>query len=505
MNRLQRVVDRVCAAYRPIQMVKPWTDAYGNPVEPIQQPLRRRPDYGDVEMEIGKRMKESATKRMAFQRNDVCFVNMNVIRQEIPLHGGPQWYKNLRRAIMRGWGLVKIWDMKNGEAEVIANYPLGIVDGSILVPLRALKLAKEKTKAAFMPMMTLRVGDLVDAGIYGEVYVTALGSSTIWVSKNEKDIERRMGQPLRRDQVRRVIKMASIMDVVLCLADDEYVPRSVVAQICSACAEKMERQGIKAVRASVIKKAFANSRKRKAAYQSGKGQIKFKIGDLVRIGTRRNVWKITDVRIEYAVYDDVRNFAASFPHESLGRLYEPIGWTPIDPNRIGVEKDGYGAVGDTVRVLRTLSRAIAGHTYTIGLIHENYNGEGVNTNRPLIHVEPQALEPADAEPTDSQGRAAYEAFLADYGKPGDNVIQSRGRGEDLGRIMAITSNGRVKVGIFGVGEWITQEQYKPDISKVVEIRIFVPLLVHGSWMWSSEKHYFLRRYKGERQMQVLLD
>ena len=444
MNRLQRVVNRVCAAYGPVQMVKPWTDAYGNPVEPIQQPLRRRPDYGDVEMEIGKRMKESGTRRMAFQRNDVCYVNMSIIRQEIPLHGGPQWYKDLRRTIQRGWGLVKIWNMKDSEAEVIANHPLGTADGSILVPLRALKLAKEK-------------------------------------------------------------KMPSVMDVVLCLADDEYVPRSIVAQICSVCAEKMEKQGIKAVRASVIKKAFANSQKRKAAYQSGKGQIKYKIGDLVRIGTRRNVWKITDVRIEYAVYDDARNFAVSFPHESLGRLYEPIGWTPIDPSRIGVEKDGYGAVGDTVRVLRTMSRAIAGHTYTIGLIHENYNGEGVNTNRPLIHVEPQVLEPADAEPMDGQGRAAYEAFLADYGKPGDNVIQSRGRGEDLGRIMAITSNGRVKVGIFGVGEWITQEQYKPDTSKVVEIRIFVPLLVHGSWMWSSEKHYFLRQYKGERQMQVLLD
>ena len=56
------------AVYRPIQMVKPWTDASGNPVEPDKmqmQPLRRRPDYGEIEMEIEKRMKESSMNKTA--------------------------------------------------------------------------------------------------------------------------------------------------------------------------------------------------------------------------------------------------------------------------------------------------------------------------------------------------------------------------------------------------------------------------------------------------------
>lgn len=59
------------AVYRPIQMVKPWTDADGNPVEPDEmqmQPLRRRPDYGEIEMEIEKRMKEQGINKTAVAR-----------------------------------------------------------------------------------------------------------------------------------------------------------------------------------------------------------------------------------------------------------------------------------------------------------------------------------------------------------------------------------------------------------------------------------------------------
>jgi hypothetical protein len=46
----------------PMQMVKPWTDADGNPVNPEKtmiQPLRARRDYGEIEGEIAMRMKEA--------------------------------------------------------------------------------------------------------------------------------------------------------------------------------------------------------------------------------------------------------------------------------------------------------------------------------------------------------------------------------------------------------------------------------------------------------------
>jgi hypothetical protein len=45
-----------------MQMVRPWTDANGNPVEPDKmqiQPLRARRDYGEIEGEIAMRMKEA--------------------------------------------------------------------------------------------------------------------------------------------------------------------------------------------------------------------------------------------------------------------------------------------------------------------------------------------------------------------------------------------------------------------------------------------------------------
>lgn len=55
----------------PMQMVQPWTDANGNPVEPDKmqiQPLRARRDYGEIEAEIAKRMKEASKKESGMNR-----------------------------------------------------------------------------------------------------------------------------------------------------------------------------------------------------------------------------------------------------------------------------------------------------------------------------------------------------------------------------------------------------------------------------------------------------
>lgn len=48
--------------FKGMQMVQPWTDADGNPVNPDKmmiQPLRARRDYGEIEGEIAMRMKEA--------------------------------------------------------------------------------------------------------------------------------------------------------------------------------------------------------------------------------------------------------------------------------------------------------------------------------------------------------------------------------------------------------------------------------------------------------------
>ena len=90
---------------------------------------------------------KTASGRTAFQEGDIVTVDMNAVRQEIPAHGGPKWYKGIRRALGRGWGALKIWELHGDEAEVIANHPLGIADGIIPVPVRLLRMAKDNKEA----------------------------------------------------------------------------------------------------------------------------------------------------------------------------------------------------------------------------------------------------------------------------------------------------------------------------------------------------------------------
>lgn len=57
--------------------------------------------------------------------------------------------------------------------------------------------------------LRLKVGDLVDAGAYGKLWVTAQpDSETVWVSDDEEDVRRGLGRGLRRTFVKRVLRRA---------------------------------------------------------------------------------------------------------------------------------------------------------------------------------------------------------------------------------------------------------------------------------------------------------
>jgi len=253
------------------------------------------------------------------------------------------------------------------------------------------------------------------------------------------------------------------------------------------------------------KRKYRSSESITAAWRQGQGEIKFVIGDLVKIGTRRNVYKVTGVRLEYAVYDDNRKFIDTYPHQYVNQWFEPVGWRSVNMRQAGATKDGYGAIGDKVRVIGGRSHsAVLGQEYTIGLIHENYDLEGVNTSKSLHNMEYQYLEPAEAEPRDQEGRTAVEALLEEYGVVGSLVVENMGRMDTLGKIMAISDNGRIKVGLFPVGEWHGQEDYTPDTSRVEEVKVYSPRLMSGHWYWSGGRGG-LRKYNGEKTLQHLLD
>lgn len=242
-----------------------------------------------------------------------------------------------------------------------------------------------------------------------------------------------------------------------------------------------------------------------AAWKQGEGTIKFVIGDLVRIGTRRNVYKVAGVRLEYAVYDEKRTYVETFDHDSIGQKFLPVNWRFVNLSGAGTKKDGYGAIGDKVKVLSKHSqRAIEGEEYAIGLIHESYYLQGVNTSKNISNIEYNLLEPADAEPRDNKDRTAIEALMDEYGVVGSYVIENYGRTDHLGKIMAISDNGRIKVGLFPVGKYHGQEEYTPDTTSVKEVKLYTPKLSSGAWHWSGGYGY-LRPYKGEKTMESLLD
>jgi hypothetical protein len=49
------------------------------------------------------------------------------------------------------------------------------------------------------------------------------------------------------------------LDKILAMDDEAFVSREQVAEICADCAEKMEKKGLKAVRAGIIKAALVDS------------------------------------------------------------------------------------------------------------------------------------------------------------------------------------------------------------------------------------------------------
>jgi len=78
--------------HRPMQIEKPWTDAYGHPAQDLQQPLRGRPDYGEIEMEIEKRMKNGKvsvsqlpTTRMTPTKDEEMAMNKIAVAKELML------------------------------------------------------------------------------------------------------------------------------------------------------------------------------------------------------------------------------------------------------------------------------------------------------------------------------------------------------------------------------------------------------------------------------------
>jgi hypothetical protein len=242
------------------------------------------------------------------------------------------------------------------------------------------------------------------------------------------------------------------------------------------------------------------------AASPGDGVIKFKIGDVVKFGSRRNKWEITNVVIEYSLYDEERNFVGSIKHEDLDRFGEAVDWRPT--RRIGIEKKGYGAVDEHIEITKRFGRMEPG-TYRIGLVWELYWGKGINTKKPLQRAEPQNLELADAELTDDEGRTALEALNDTLGGVGDEVVSSpyNTDSDEYGVIKRVTRGAQVTVELYGVVAAprfkLDQETYEPDKGRVVDRKVFRPILSGGEWSWWSGKYYVLHKYKGKPLVRLL--
>jgi hypothetical protein len=245
-----------------------------------------------------------------------------------------------------------------------------------------------------------------------------------------------------------------------------------------------------------------------AAWRPGEGEIKFVIGDMVRIGNKRLVWQIQMVGVNYSVYDENKVYSGSYNHYQVGRDCEPIGWHPT-PN-LGKDKSGYGKIGDVIRVTKPSGgnyRAEVGKEYTIGLVREQYFGKGINTSRELpTHLDPGVLELADVEPRDREGRTPVEAFEAVFGGKGSYVVDSPywTDSETLGVVQAITPNGAVRVGLFSMQsvKWEGQESFEPDKGTIDEVKVYRPKLFSGEWGWWTERRS-IHPYKGGKLTRLL--
>ena len=62
-----------------------------------------------------------------------------------------------------------------------------------------------------------------------------------------------------------------IKDRVLAMRDNEHISRADVAQLCASCAEKMARNNIRSVKASVVKDVIVKHEMRAALAEIRKG------------------------------------------------------------------------------------------------------------------------------------------------------------------------------------------------------------------------------------------
>lgn len=245
-----------------------------------------------------------------------------------------------------------------------------------------------------------------------------------------------------------------------------------------------------------------------AGYRPGNGEIKFVIGDMVKIGTGRLVWQITNVSIEYVVYNEHRTYMGSYQHEQVGDVCEPVGWHPT--SNPGKDKTGYGKEGDVIRVTKPSganSMVEIGQEYTILLVRERYFGKGVNTAKDLpTHLDAGVLEPAGVEPRDREGRGAIEAFEAVFGGKGSLVVDSPywTDSETLGIVQAISQSGAVKVGLYSTqgAKWEGQESFTPEKGVIDEVRVYKPKLFSGEWAWWTDRRS-IHPYKGGKLTRLL--
>lgn len=95
--------------------------------------------------------------------------------------------------------------------------------------------------------------------------IAAIDSTKGWhpepVKISKEDIPENL---LKKIEKKANMSNKSAMDSVLAMRDTDMVPREMVTEVCGNCAEKMRREGMRAIRASIIKEALIGSEIKKA-------------------------------------------------------------------------------------------------------------------------------------------------------------------------------------------------------------------------------------------------